>query len=223
MTKHVLFAFVVSIIPLGTFSVYAIEPQSIKWSDLVPGDTIPDPFKKLSREQLDGLSFVVRIRHLVATEKMSKDSPGVEEAAKIEQSLKKAGVDVGWLMAQRRRVGQIREIQAKAVQQNLIGKHVKLSGYVVPVKKSNGLVTEFLLVADVATCSNSSPPPPNQLVYVKARDGIVVQGQVAAVSVTGLIEALETTTAFLRASGPVQYVGAYSITPEAIEVHSATE
>jgi hypothetical protein len=223
MIRQVLLAFVVAILPLGTFSAYASEPQSISWSDLVPDDTFPDPFKKLSREQLDGLSFVLRIRHLVATEKMSKDSPGVKEAAKIEHSLTKAGIDIDWLIGLRRRVGQMREMRARAVQPKLISKHVKLSGYVVPVKKSNGLVTEFLLVADVATCSNSSPPPPNQLVYVKARDGITVQGRVTAVSVTGSIEARKTTNAFLRASGPVQFVGAYAITPEAIEVRSIVE
>ena len=223
MIRHVLLAFVVAIVPLGAFSAHASDPQTITWSDLVPDDTFPDPFKKLRREQLDGLSFVVRIRHLVATEKMSKDSPGVKEAAKIEQSLKKAGIDIDWLIGLRRRVGQMREIKAKAVQQKLIGKHVKLSGYVVPVKKSNGLVTEFLLVADVATCSDSAPPPPNQLVYVKARDGIAMRGRVAAVSVTGRVEARETTNGFLRANGPVRFVSAYVITPEEIAVHTASK
>ena len=40
---------------------------------------------------------------------------------------------------------------------------------------------------------------------------------------SGRIEARETSSAFLRASGPVQYVGAYAMMPEEIEIRSATK
>jgi hypothetical protein len=213
----------VAIIPLGSFSAYASDPQPIRWSDLVPDNTFPDPFKKLSPKQLDDLGFVVRIRHLLAAEKVTADGPEVKEAAKIEQSLIKAGIDIGWLVAQRRRVGQLREMQAKAVQRDVVGKRVKLAGYVIPVKVSDDLVTEFLLVPDIPACSQSTPPPPNQMVYVHARDGISVEGRITAVSIKGRIEARETKSILLRVSGPVTFDGAYAISPEEIEVHSIRE
>jgi hypothetical protein len=225
MIRQVLLAFVVAILPLGTFSAYASEPQSISWSDLVPDDTFPDPFKKLSREQLDGLSFVLRIRHLVATEKMSKDSPGVKEAAKIEHSLTKAGIDIDWLIGLRRRVGQMREMRAKAVQQKLIGKHVKLSGYVVPVKKSDGVVTEFMLVPSVASCSSSksTPPPSNQAIFVQLNDGFASRGRVTAARIVGRIEAKQIARTIPNVSGLTVVTAAYAVDADTVEVYGAKE
>ncbi len=221
MKKQVLLLFIAATFSLGTFSAHANDLRTIKWSDLVADSTFPDPFKNLTSNQLTDLSFVIRIRNLLAAEKVTADGPEVKEAAEIEHSLKKAGIDVGWLDTQRRRVGQMREIQAKAVRQDVIDKSVRLSGYVVPVNKSDGLVTEFLLVADVSACSHSASPPPNQIVYVKVRDGIRVRGRFAAVTVTGRVEARETTNTFIRANGPVQFVGAYAMSPERIDIHSS--
>ena len=223
MIRQVLIAFVVAIIPLGTFSAYASDLQPIKWSDLAPDESFSDPFEKLSPKQLDDLSFVVRIHHLLAAKKVTADGPEVNEAAKIERSLKKAGIDIGWLVAQRRRVGQMREMQAKAVQRNVVGKRVKLAGYVLPLRKSDGLVTEFLLVPSVASCSKSrlTPPAPNQAIYVQSDAGISIRGRVTAVKVTGLIEAKEVARTIPTASGPTEFTAAYVIAPEEIEVYSA--
>ena len=221
MTKYILLAFAVAIVPLGTRSSFADDPQPITWSDLVPDNNFQDPFKKLSPKQLDDLGFVVRMRHLLAAEKVTADGPEVKEAAEIDQLLQKAGVDVPWLMAQRRHVGRKREEQAKAVHQDVVGKVVRISGYVVPLKKSDDFVTEFLLVPSVSACSHSSPPPPNQVVYVRSRDGIAVRSRIAAVSVTGRVEARETGKKLLRAAGPVQFTAAYVISPEKIKVYSA--
>jgi hypothetical protein len=221
MLKHVLLVLVAATFSLGAFSAHASDLRTIKWNELVSDSTFPDPFKKLTSNQLADLSFVIRIRNLLAEEKVTADGPEVKEAAEIELSLKKVGIDVAWLDAQRRRVGQMREIQAKAVRQSVIDTRVKLSGYVVPVKKSDGLVTEFLLVGDFAACSHSASPPPNQIVYVKTRDGIRVGGRFAAVTVTGRVEARQTTSTFLRASGPVQFVGAYAMSPERIDIHAS--
>jgi hypothetical protein len=221
MTKYILLAFAVAIVPLATRSSFADDPQPITWSDLVPDDTYPDPFKKLSPKQLEALSFVVRIHHLLAAKKVTADGPEVKEAAKIERSLIRDGIDIGWLVAQRRRVGQMREIQAKAVQQNVVGKVVRLSGYIVPLKASDGLVTEFFLVPNPAACSHATPPPPNQVVYVQSREGVAVRSRVTAVKVTGRIEAKEVARTILSASGPIELTTAYVIAPEAVEVYSA--
>jgi hypothetical protein len=225
MIRHVLLAFVVAIIPLGTFSAYASDPQPITWSDLAPDNTFPDPFKKLSQNQLADLSFVVRIHHLLAAERVAADGPEVKEAAKIERSLKKAGIDIGWLVAQRRRVGQMREIQAKAVQQNVIGTRVKLSGYVVPVKKSDGVVTEFMLVPSVASCSSSNPtpPPPNQAIFVQLEDGFARLGRVTAARIIGRIEAKEIVRTIPSIRGSTVVTSAYVITPENITFYSTTK
>ncbi len=220
MVRKMLIALICSTAGLGTLPARAIESLPIAWSDLVPDDSFPDPFRKLSRKQLQDLSYVVRIRHLVAAEKMSAGSSDVKEAAEIEQRLQKSGVDVQWLMAQRRHVRRMREEQAKAIQRDMVGKVVRLSGYVVPMKKSGNLVTKFFLVPSVAACSHSSPPPPNQMVFVQSRNGVVVRNRLTAVSVTGQVETRETTRKFLRANGPVQFTAVYAISAEEVVVHS---
>ena len=53
MTKYILLAFAVAIVPLGPRSSFADDPQPITWSDLVPDNNFQDPFKKLSPKQLD--------------------------------------------------------------------------------------------------------------------------------------------------------------------------
>ena len=220
MVRKMLIAFICTTAGLGALPADAAESQPIAWSDLVPDYSFPDPFRKLSRKQLQDLSHVVRIRHLVAAEKMIADSTDVREAAEIEQRLQKSGVDVQWLMAQRRHIRRLREEQAKAIEQDMVGKVVRLSGFVVPLKKSDDLVTEFLLVPSLAVCSHSSPPPPNQMVFVQSHNGVVVRNRLTTVSVTGQVETRETTRRFLRANGPVQFTAAYAISAEEVVVHS---
>jgi hypothetical protein len=166
------------------------------------------------------LAFVVRIRDLLAAKKISTNGPVVKEAAQLEQSLRSDGLDIEWLIAQRRPVTRMRELQAKTVQQSIVGKSVGLSGYVLPVKRVEGFVTEFLLVPDIPTCSQSTPPPPNQIVYVCARKGIAVEGRIAAVSVWGRIEARETKSVLIQPAGPVTFVSAYAISPDEVVRHS---
>jgi len=52
---------------------------------------------------------------------------------------------------------------------DLDGKMVRIPGYIVPLDfKANSEYTEFLLVPYFGACLHTPPPPPNQIVYVKA-------------------------------------------------------
>jgi len=195
----------------------ASEPQPTKWSDLVP-EKIPDPFKKLSQEQIQDVSYVLRVGRLIAEDKLQADGPDAKEAVNIEHRLRKDGVDVGYLLSLREQVRRLREKQANSIQSNLIGRTVQLTGYVVPLKKSDKLVTEFLLVPNFDACSHSIPPPPNQSILVRFGEGIACRGRVTAVRVTGRIDAKYTSRLLLRASGPTEFGAAYAITPQEVEV-----
>lgn len=76
----------------------------------------------------------------------------------------------------------------------LDGKRVKLGGYVVPLDFKATKVTEFLLVPFVGACIHVPPPPANQIVYVKAKDGFTVKGEFDPVYVTGKMSAKITPT-----------------------------
>ena len=55
--------------------------------------------------------------------------------------------------------------------ESVVGRGVKVPGYMVPLEDWAGEVSEFLLVPYVGACVHTPPPPPNQLVYVKMEKG----------------------------------------------------
>jgi uncharacterized protein len=75
-----------------------------------------------------------------------------------------------------------------AVVPELDGKRVRIGGYVVPLDFEATNVKEFLLVPFVGACIHVPPPPPNQIIYVKAAKGFDVAGSFDPVYVTGTIK-----------------------------------
>ncbi len=67
------------------------------------------------------------------------------------------------------------------------GKTIALAGFVVPLDLDSTLVREFLLVPYIGACIHVPPPPPNQIVFVKAAKPIKITGLFDAVIVTGVM------------------------------------
>jgi hypothetical protein len=212
------FAFVT--VSLGVHFVSASEPEVIAWKDLVPDESVPDPFAKLSQEQLQDLGFAVRVRSLIAADKIRPDGPDAKEADEIVQRLRKSGIDIPWLLAQSRAVRKLRELQANAVEPSLDGKYVTSVGYVIPVRIKKGRLIEFLLVPSVDACSHATPPPPNQIIYVQLRKGIDRVDRQSPVLVTGRMKTHSSTRKLLRGSGPRDVTAAYAISADTINVYS---
>jgi hypothetical protein len=222
MFRILILGFVGSQFILCILSVDAQESLAITWKDLAP-PKVEDPFQKLSQQQVRELALVARIRNLVAAGKVEPDGPTAKEAGDIERRLAKSGVDVGYLLSMRDQVRRLREIQVNSVQATLQGKVVKLAGFVVPLKKSNHLVTEFLVVPTADSCSDANLPLPNQSVFVRAGDGIPDHGRQSAVRVTGRIEAKQTTCLIQRKLGVARFTASYTLAPLEIEVYSPKE
>lgn len=49
---------------------------------------------------------------------------------------------------------------------------VKIPGFMVPLEDNSQKVTEFLLVPSPQACIHVPAPPPNQMVYVKMKEGV---------------------------------------------------
>ena len=77
---------------------------------------------------------------------------------------------------------------------SLDGRHVRLSGYVVPLKHEGMRVSEFLLVPYIGACIHVPPPPQNQIVHVTTNTPIKVKKLFAAVTVTGIMRTKSTAT-----------------------------
>ncbi len=83
-----------------------------------------------------------------------------------------SGIEVDW-----RLLGQMDYVTAKSSSpelEALNGKRIKIPGFMVPLEDSQKLVTEFLLVPSPQACIHVPPPPPNQMVFVKMKNGAEV-------------------------------------------------
>ena len=74
-------------------------PRTIEWSTLGPNNGMPysDAFARLTNDQVADLSFVVRVRRLIESEKIDGNGKDATEAAELARQLKGQGVDIDWL------------------------------------------------------------------------------------------------------------------------------
>ena len=80
---------------------------------------------------------------------------------------------------------------------------VKLPGFIVPLEMSkNGVIREFLLVPYFGACIHVPPPPPNQIVFVRMKQGISVNSIYDAQWITGRLK----TTIYESQMGSAAYV-----------------
>jgi uncharacterized protein len=105
--------------------------------------------------------------------------------------------EAGWMAYRSQQPGTN---EVPAVVAELDGKRVRIGGYVVPLDFDATQIKEFLLVPFVGACIHVPPPPPNQIIYVKAGEGFEVKGQFDPVYVTGTIKTARQFTG-LAATG----------------------
>jgi len=94
-----------------------------------------------------------------------------------------------------------------SVRPELNGSTVKIPGFVIPLEGNENIVTEFLLVPYFGACIHVPPPPPNQIVHVKIKNGVPIESLYDAITVTGIIK-VETWSGELAQTGyTMQAVG----------------
>ena len=81
------------------------------------------------------------------------------------------------------------------------GQAVRIPGFVVPVEFDEETITEFFLVPYFGACIHSPPPPPNQIIYVHAPDGLKLNTLydpfwISGIISTTLIENYMATSAY---------------------------
>ena len=172
-----------------SLSAYGQQPRELKWDDLVIKLSAEEnPYAALSPQQLDWLIDVAAARDRRARGNAVPPELEKNEKAALAR-LAEAKVDVDGLLARRKEVAEKQRAVAKAVNPELDGKLVRMPGYMLPLEFSGKHVTEFLLVPWVGACIHTPPPPPNQIVHVKAEKPFEVKGMFDAVWVTGQMTA----------------------------------
>jgi ABC-type nickel/cobalt efflux system permease component RcnA len=175
---------------LCSLSPLQASPQKISWDDLLPAaeTAFDDPFVNLSSDQLSELGMIARIRRLLSEGKCSPDGTNAQEEKRLVAELAEQGLDADWLLSQRERVKQMRRARAENGGDAVVNQHIRLPGFVLPIQINDGRATEFLLLPWMGNCSHSAMPPPNQMVYIKAPDGVQLNDRFSPVVVEGVLQ-----------------------------------
>ncbi len=160
-------ALTVAIIAAPAVSTAAEPPLELKWDNLVPPapPKPPKPFFQPKSGPFD----------LNSVQSDGEPAPAPKPEGK-------------WL-SEKTRTSAPPEVVA-----HLDGKRVHIGGYVVPLDFEATRIKEFLLVPFVGACIHVPPPPPNQIIYVKADRGFDVKGSFDPVYVTGTLRTTAAST-----------------------------
>jgi hypothetical protein len=201
----------------GLGRAHAQAARQINWDDLIPkGGQVENPFTKLAPEHLEALIEVaaVRDRKAAGVELTPLDITAEREAA---AKLKAAKIDVDDLLARRKEIAMKLRAQSRATNAALDNQLIRMPGYLLPLEFSGQQVTEFLLVPYVGACIHSPPPPPNQIVYVKADKPVEVKATFDAVWVTGRMSTKATTKALHLVDGSSNIDVGYALASARVE------
>ena len=94
------------------------------------------------------------------------------------------------------------------VNAELVGKPVRIPGFVVPLEDTKDGIKEFLLVPYFGACVHSPPPPSNQIIHVLPKTAVKNLRSMDAVWISGTLTNQQTDS----------YMGASSWRVEAVSV-----
>jgi hypothetical protein len=201
---------------VGQVRAAAETVREIEWPDLVPGLPATHPFARLTRYQAIQVKQVAELRDRIAAgEKLSALER--EDLDLATRRLKKAGVDVDGLLAGRKEIAEQNRLAAASVNRKLDGQLIRMPGYLLPLEFSGKEITEFLLVPWAGACIHTPPPPPNQIVHVKALRPIGNVGLFDPVVVTGRLSASGRKANLYLVDGAADIDAAYSLSATAVE------
>lgn len=200
-------------LPVVTWSDDGKGPQKVDWGDLKAEFKFEDPFAALTEGQLLDLGIIARVQALSKRKDgKSRVSDGMrKEAADARKKLEAQKVDIDGLFKKRAEITELRRKRAMATVPALDGKTIRMPGFVLPLEYDGKKVTEFLLVPWVGACIHTPPPPPNQIVHVRAKTPFVTKGMFEAVTVTGKIQIKEIKKSLYLVDGSADISVSYII------------
>ncbi len=194
-------------------SLFAEETLNLVWPDL-QGQVgeFEDPFTALDSDQLFHLGMVARLRAMQQADPDAFPAEDAAELAKFTTDLEDGGIDIDGLLAKREEITNLRRQRANSTRTDYEGKTIRMPGYLLPLDITEGEVTEFLLVPWVGACIHTPPPPPNQIVYVKASKPWEVRSQWEPVYVEGTMQVGDVTKGLYFIDGSADIHIGYTLT-----------
>lgn len=139
--------------------------RDIKWTDLAPVTLIKEEqiMAQLSEEHRGMVEWLIYLQQNLPPEAGIENEALKEEVTEALPLLKEKGLDLDKIIAARHQ-------RNTSINQELNGKLVRLSGYLLPLEAPEGKIAEFLLVPYFGACIHVPPPPPNQIVHGSIED-----------------------------------------------------
>jgi len=196
----------------------ADAPRQLMWEDLTPKVAASEnPFSKLTKDQLAKLTDVASVRDRKARADSKLSAADLDNEQALTRKLQESGVDVDGLLARRKEMAEQQRVRGQALNSALDGQLVRMPGYLLPLEFSGKMVTEFLLVPWVGACIHTPPPPPNQIVHVKADKPFEMAGVFMPVWVTGKLTAAATKKSLFLIDGSSDVDIGYSLRASQVE------
>lgn len=173
----------------------AMAQSAIAWDDLQAHSThLSNPYEHLSATQTFRLSSLYKLREWAKENQPAPDSVEAQEIQRLEKAFADEGLDPTALLVDADEARDYWRSQSQVTNPDLIDRSVQLSGFVLPLGKTNReqqaqQVSEFLLVPFVGACIHVPAPPPNQMIYIKPAAAIENPGLFSSVQVTGTLRA----------------------------------
>ena len=112
---------------------------------------------------------------------------------------------------------ETRQKIATATADELLGKTVRIPGYLLPLEIKEQKVVEFLLVPTVGACIHTPTPPANQMVHVRYPEGFAIQGLYEPIWISGQLLGEKKAETVRYADGEARVETSYAMKADAVE------
>ncbi len=96
-------------------------------------------------------------------------------------------------------------------------KNIRMPGYLLPLEFTEDKITEFLLVPYIGACMHAPTPPPNQMVFVTAKEPFLSNRLYQAIWVEGVLRSEKGTHKLSLVDGTTDVNAGYTMKASLIE------
>ncbi|WP_171232737.1 DUF3299 domain-containing protein [Ruegeria sp. HKCCA4812] len=192
----------------------------IGWRDLQPPHVLSEtPFADLPPFLLDAMRTHVEWR--TSSPRERENSAFIKRHEAALKLLSMHNVDVEGLMKKRRKIIRQNGRAGRGPNPEILGKFIRLPGYVVPLAFDETKVTEFLFVPVAGACVHTPTPPANQIVHVNYPQGLAFSSIFDAFWIEGELVAEDSKSNVVFYDGASNIEAHYSLNAKAVELYTA--
>jgi hypothetical protein len=204
------------------------DTMRLSWEKLVPPtEPLLNPYDTMPPEQQAAIETLDYLKSFppgpLGPEVEAEHKRAQQDVETARKKLAGQGVDMNVIYRRYTEWQQEVDRRGRLTIAGLDAKHVAIAGYLLPLDFNASGTREFLLVPYVGACIHVPPPPPNQVIYVKAAKPYKVADMYDSVMVTGVVKvgAVSKDLSFMDGDNSVD--AGYTLQAERIKPHAYEE